>query len=79
MNHAEILDQLGGGKAVREGFARLDTQLDVEAIYAWKRRQRIPPEYWPEILTLAQHADLKVTTADLKAGLPRAIRKRRAA
>ncbi len=49
MNHADILDMLGTLSEIANGL-----NVKPNTARGWKRRKRIPSDYWPAVLELAR-------------------------
>ncbi|HEX5183612.1 MAG TPA: hypothetical protein VFW19_10735 [Allosphingosinicella sp.] len=62
-DHASLISALGGGAKVAELLSHLEeppAPKDV-TVRAWAARNRIPPEYWPELIRLGREAGREVT------------------
>lgn len=57
-DHASLITALGGAASVA-AFPGVET-LAVN-VRAWSARNRIPPEYWPGIIRLADNLDLCIS------------------
>lgn len=63
-DHASLIGALGGGAKVADGLKDMaDAPKDV-TVRAWAARNRIPPEYWPEIIRLSAEAGLERIDAE---------------
>ena len=56
-------DLIGRWRSVREFAERMGVSPNTAA--GWKRRNSIPTDYWPELLTAAAERELRVGTDDL--------------
>lgn len=68
-DHRGLIDALGGNKALAGKL----TGCTPSRVGQWKIGNRIPVEYWPEIITLAEAAEINGITSDW---LMRSIRPR---
>jgi hypothetical protein len=67
--HADIITALGGGTKLSRGLEALGRTVDRETVYAWKLRNRIPADYWPDIVEVARRASVTEITLELLANL----------
>jgi hypothetical protein len=58
-SHNELLDALGGNLAIAT-----TNGWKPSAVGAWRPRNRIPPDYWPEIICMAASKNLTFVSAD---------------
>ncbi len=79
MNHAELIERLGGGRKLHRAIERrTDVRCPVEtAVYHWKAKASIPSEYWPAIIAIAGDAGVPVTMEGLAKGSPQRKRAER--
>lgn len=59
-DHRSLIDALGGGAALA---SKLEG-CTAGRVRQWKIGNRIPVEYWPEIIMLAAEADFEGITSD---------------
>ena len=59
-DHRELLDALGGNKAVSDEIE----ECTAVRVGQWKLGNRIPPEYWPDIIRIAESKGLDFVTSD---------------
>jgi len=64
-DHASLLAVLGGGAEVASGINALPV-----TVRAWSARNRIPPEYWPDIIRLSETKGHPVTAEWLMHSTP---------
>lgn len=64
MQHADVIDRLGGYRAVAEALGENPT-----TVQNWRRRG-IPGRFWPAIARLATKRGHPEITVDVLAGLP---------
>jgi hypothetical protein len=64
MNHADLIDRLGGPTEVSRHLGR-----PFQTVRFWRRRSNIPPEYWPEVLDLARLRGIRASAATLMNGV----------
>jgi len=55
-DHASLITALGGAAKVAPAAETLPVN-----VRAWAARNRIPPEYWPGVISLAETVDIPVT------------------
>lgn len=60
VDHRSLIDALGGNKVLAGKLK----DCTPSRVGQWKIGNRIPPEYWPEIITLAEEAELPDVNAD---------------
>lgn len=67
-DHAALINALGGNSVVAKTLG-----CKPVTVGAWKRARRIPPEYWPAIIEMAQASGLQHINPDwlLEAWQPR--------
>ena len=66
IDHSDLITQLGGPAKVASALG-IDNDVNVRA---WKMRNRIPPEYWPAMISMADGADLTVSADWLMRSTP---------
>lgn len=59
-DHRSLIDALGGNKVLAGNLK----DCTPSRVGQWKIGNRIPPEYWTEIITLAEASDLEGIDAD---------------
>jgi hypothetical protein len=59
-DHADLIDKLGGNTAVAEQIEG----CTAGRVGQWKIGNRIPPEYWPEIIRIADAKGRREITSD---------------
>lgn len=83
MNHADLIDRLGGCAAVARRLSEMMPNPQGKPVITewgvskWKGRSSIPPLYWDSILTIAadRHPPIFITLDDLKANYPQLQRR----
>lgn len=73
MNHADLIDKLGGGRKVHQLLRQTPgaPKIGEDAVYVWKTKASIPSDYWPAIATIARAQGVPATIEDLARGSPR--------
>ena len=54
--HIDLIDALGGSTRIATALG-----YEIPTVGAWKHRNKIPSEHWPEIVNYAREAGLKIS------------------
>lgn len=59
-DHRSLIDALGGNKVVADALP----DCTASRVGQWKINNRIPVEYWPDTIALAEHRGIAGITSD---------------
>lgn len=66
MNIADIVKALGGNRKLAKKLSMMRGENITEhRICKWKKRNSVPGEYWIDFVSIAEDADLMLSTAKL--------------
>ena len=61
ISHRDAIEMFGSIKNLADQFFG-DYELDYHQIWKWHNRNRIPVEYWEEVVEIANRLDIPLTT-----------------